>query len=689
MTCHAGLAVADRRPGGTEPLATAKHLVLSPPSAHDLPELGRRRFAAHPLLSQVHIRLPQYAMAAGSATWMTTILQHGSRREGEWTETCEVQPQVVILARPCTVVEAAGALVRRPARARPARGAETPARQWRGPASSVHARGAVGRSAPASQHRHRLRRRRPRRPAVYRHGVHRWRHAGDADPGRRAVFGDPQARHHRRGGRRPGLRAPARHHPSGHQAGQPDDVAGRAREGARFRHRPGLASRFRRNRRADAHRHARLHGPGAARGRRRSTPAATSTPSGSSCTSSSRAAAPFRGQPRPTCCRRSSTRSRSRSSDLVPDIDPDLCKVIGRAMARQPARSIPGPAGDAQGPGARPPPRHAGQRRRRDHRRRAAGDQACRAGSRQRRGAVPSTVVPPPTPPPQSPPTSAPSVASPPTAADRGLAHLAAQRASTTRPVTAVVGRDRSTRRSPLSAVPPATAPLSAPPPTPVSRSGPGPVGHRSPRTATAVAESRALLSGRVAARGVTSPVDDGPLPVPLPAVPSSGIYPIPTAGRATVDAPVIAEARDRSEWRRPPAPAADADAKPASPPRMPIAAAPPPVAAPGVVQASPAPGALTPRRGIPAAVIVGALVAMLAVCFIAAFFAVRSFGLLTGSPLSGLLTRTVEPKVTNPPPLDAPVEPEKSPTESTRSRPPQRRHPEPKSPWHRPWSRR
>ena len=191
--------------------------------------------------------------------------------------------------------------------------------------------------------------------------------------------------------------------------------------------------------------------------------------------------------------------------DLVRDIDADLCKVIGRAMARQPADRYP----DLQAM------RKDLARARRRALQASADDATIVVGLPVTRpvgqatatttGSVPSTVVPPPTPPLPSPPTSAQPVASPPTAADRGLAHLAAQRASTTRPVDAVLGRDhlragRCGSSRYRSSTGHRAGVCSAVGIRDRFRSGRGPsTGRR--RAATAVAESRAdACPGRVGA---------------------------------------------------------------------------------------------------------------------------------------------------------------------------------------------
>ena len=293
--------------------------------------------------------------------------------------------------------------------------------------------------------------------------------------------------------------------------------------------------------------------------------------------------------------------------------------------------SLPGPAGDAQGPGARPPPRHAGQRRRRDDRRRAAGDQADGAGDAAA-GRVPDRChasSPPPTPPPA---TTDAVVALPPTAADRGLAHLAAQRAAH----HAATARHRPRRPSTLpsprqlrrrSAAAPLPAPVSPPRPA-RSRSPSRPWRHRPCRVAGSAPASAGLEARCCHA------ADEGPVPVPLPGgAVQRDRFRLPTAGRATVDAPVIPDCprahrragagrrlRGRRAMRSPPR-------RRAWQWRLPHRLSPRPASSRAALFRA----RLTTRRGIPAAIIVGGLVAMLAICFIAAFLAVRSFGLLTG----------------------------------------------------------
>ena len=146
-------------------------------------------------------------------------------------------------------------------------------------------------------------------------------------------------------------------------------------------------------------------------------------------------------------------------------------------------------------------------------------------------------------------------------------------------------------------------------------------------------------------------------MPVPLPAVPSSGILPLPAAGRSTVDAPVIAAARDA---HAPVAAAGDA-----------IAAGRLVAAADGRARRPTAGrrarcrpergrarhGALpTARRGVPAALIVGALVAMLGGLLRRRRSSPSARSACSGgTPLSGLFTTTVEPKVTGPRPSRRP----------------------------------
>ncbi len=288
---------------------------------------------------------------------------------------------------------------------------------------------------------------------------------------------------------------------------------------------------------------------------------------------------------------------------LVPDIDPDLARVVAKAMVREP--------GDRY---------QDLQALRKDLSR--VRRRAMQAGSDDATIVVSapaltraSAKVPAPTQP--IPVASPPAAASAPatqasrsrTQEDLALAHLAARR----------------------SALPP---PL---PPLPVVAASP--------------------------------PADDGPMPVALPAVPSSGVSPLSGAGRSTVDAPLIAAPPERPVPAVPAAVAGPSDASPraaSSSPRIAAPAAPPPVAARGAVQAPPTQAASplpSARRGISPTAIVAGMVALLALCFVIAFVAVRSFGLLSGPSLSGLFTRTVDPKVTGPAVLQTTTPP---PTAST-----------------------
>ncbi len=171
--------------------------------------------------------------------------------------------------------------------------------------------------------------------------------------------------------------------------------------------------------------------------------------------------------------------------------------------------------------------------------------------------------------------------------------------ATATAPVSAP---DSDTVYAPVVALP-STAPVTAPPPPPL----PG------PRSAPAAAGRPRLP-------------DSGPMPVPLPSVPSGGAIAPAGAGRSTVDAPVLAAARGQ---------VAPATAAAGSAARPPVSAAAPPVAAPGHLHTAAALGAPVPaaRRGVSAALVVGGLLAMLAVSFVVAFMAARSFGLLGGEP--------------------------------------------------------
>ncbi|BCS31105.1 hypothetical protein TBR22_A03050 [Luteitalea sp. TBR-22] len=313
---------------------------------------------------------------------------------------------------------------------------------------------------------------------------------------------------------------------------------------------------------------------------------------------------------------------------LVPSIDAELARIVARAMARQPADRYQ----DLQA-------MRKDLARARRRAMQASADDATMVvavpASATRPVTPPATVVPPP-------PTPAPGGAATVTQEDRALAHLATRRTS---PVTPPPVPPPAPARPADETVFAPVVPM-APPPVPL----PVPL-----------------------ASGVP---DEGPLPVPLPSVPSGAIPPS-AGGRATVDAPAIAEARDRT---RPavdgppvvPGPPPALPGTPASPMaglRQPVAAAPPPLAAPGVVPS--VGGATTPlpsaRKGIPAAVLITAVMALLACCFVAAFVAFRMIG--AGS-LSGLFTRTVEPKIAGP--VDpGPVTPGSTGVDATRPEPP------------------
>jgi len=218
---------------------------------------------------------------------------------------------------------------------------------------------------------------------------------------------------------------------------------------------------------------------------------------------------------------------------------------------------------------------------------------------------------------------------------DLALAHLAARQATRSKP--SVAAQDTPAAADETVAVPRPAQASALPPPLPVVAAVP--------------------------------PADDGPMPVPLPAVPSSGAALVSGAGRSTVDAPVIAAPPERPAPAVPAAAAGHGEVSPrvaSSSPRLAAPAAPPPVAARGAVQAPPA-HATSPtpsaRRGVSAAVIVAGMVALLALCFVVAFVAVRSFGLLSGPSLSGLFTRTVEPKVTGPAAVSTTTPPPTAPT--------------------------
>ncbi len=340
---------------------------------------------------------------------------------------------------------------------------------------------------------------------------------------------------------------------------------------------------------------------------------------------------------------------------LVPDIDPELSKVIGRAMARQPQDRYPDlqamrkdlararrqvvrassddvtivvtlpatgqtkPPGPSPGAGSGPVPSQSGRRpHRHQHRPRLP---ACR---RRRR-------------PPADRSLPQPRLSAPPD--DRANADIVRREHQRSR------RRDSSGNDARAGA-----------------RDRPG-LPARHARGATAAA--RRLVCAGLPRIRVCPPTDEGLVPIRLPDVASSGVDLSPAAPCHCRRACDCRCSRAASCRRRPPT---LAPTRMPGPPRrrawqwpLPHPQSPPP----GVVQSSPVPGAPAVRRGIPAAVIVGSLVAMLAICFIAAFLAVRSFGLLTRSPLTGLFTRTVEPKVTNPPP-DAPAPAATTKTEPT-----------------------
>ncbi len=251
---------------------------------------------------------------------------------------------------------------------------------------------------------------------------------------------------------------------------------------------------------------------------------------------------------------------------LVPDIDPDLARVIGCAMARQPGDRY----GDLQAMR-----KDLARARRRVMQ--ASGDDATVVVGVM--GAGGRTVAAPP------PPAAQATVVPPPPAASSSSSDTIYAPAATPGPATG-----------------PVTAPAIAPPP-------PLPGAPTAPPAA-----------------GWTTPPDDGPLPVPLPSVPSRGVLAPANAGRSTVDGSVLGAARDLA------VPATVAVDPPA---RVPASAAPPPVAPRGAIHST---GALesplpTARRGVSAALVVGGLLAMLTVSFLVAFMAARSFGLLGGAP--------------------------------------------------------
>ncbi len=280
---------------------------------------------------------------------------------------------------------------------------------------------------------------------------------------------------------------------------------------------------------------------------------------------------------------------------LVPELDPDLARVVTRAMARQPADRY-----------------QTLQAMRKDlarARRRALQDGADDAtivvGPATAPGITRDTLgLPSPSVRATLPPTGS-SVPSPPATAIPVAGTSPQTTATVIRPTAPAEAAAASAGTSPVPDSPPPAAgglPLPALPPLPTVP----------PRTET------------------------GPVPVPLPAVPSSAFQPSPEAGRSTVDAPVVPVVGDGTG---------------SSSPRPPAAAAPPPVAPPGAVH-TPAPLVSPPsqrRSGVPAPVIVVGLIALLAFVALGAFLVVRTLGTLGTGSLSGLFTRTVEPRITGP----------------------------------------
>ena len=326
---------------------------------------------------------------------------------------------------------------------------------------------------------------------------------------------------------------------------------------------------------------------------------------------------------------------------LVPDIDPDLARIIVRAMARQPAERYQ----DLQAM------RKDLSRARRRAMLATADDATVVVGMpivSPAAARVPAAA--PPTPPPTVTDVPAPPpvvVASTPPASHRPVVH---QDETVFAPVA-----DAAAPESARAGAKPAAAVTATPPvlpPLPTTRPGPG-VSGASP----AVPAAPAI-------------VDEGPMPVPLPAVPA-GVAPAQaqrSAGRATVDAaPALEKARASSPPRSTSPPRTPDSVAPAPLASAPTPPAPMPLASmPGGRTTAPLP---TARKGLPAAVLVGGLAALLAVSFVAAFLVVRALGLFSGPSLmarvQGIFATPAEPKGSETPPPAVAERPAETPAPS------------------------
>jgi serine/threonine protein kinase len=375
---------------------------------------------------------------------------------------------------------------------------------------------------------------------------------------------------------------------------------------------------------------------------------------------------------------------------LVPHLDEELARIVDRAMARQPADRYP----DLQA-------------LRKDLARARRRAMAANSDDATIVVGMPALAVPPQ---PAAPPTtrgdeplSAPPAFAPPaprapgapTAEDAVLARLAAERSGRVRvPVTPVDDDYEPTIVSPVPVFDPSwqTGSTGRPAPTspPSSTTVPGP-----PPPAAPPALPVEPPVARTAPPSPPPPqvVVPPPMPVPLPSVPSGALP--RQGGGVTADAPVVEHGESAPRRSSPPRAAVVPAAAPLAPPvpATPIPAtpwAPPPAVeavAPSPLPSVPAPlvgpppastagrsgppsggttsaGAHTTaplptaRRGVPAAAIVGGLVALLGLFFIAAFLIVRGLGLFDGpSLLTRLLSRAESTVVkSDPPSTDPPV---------------------------------
>ena len=397
---------------------------------------------------------------------------------------------------------------------------------------------------------------------------------------------------------------------------------------------------------------------------------------------------------------------------LVPHLDEELARIVDRAMARQPGDRYP----DLQA-------------LRKDLARARRRAMAANSDDATIVVGMPALVMPPPaTAPPTAPPTTraetpAPPASAPPpprapgapTAEDAVLARLAAERSGRVRvPVPPVDEEYEPTIVSPVPAFDPSWKPAAPPVVQPAAASAPftppalpaRPVEPSAPRpalptmpppgmTPSAVPADAGSAAFATAATSLSAKTADAsapvavppPMPVPLPSVPSG---PIPRqGGGVTADAPLVGHADAPPRRSSPPRAAVVPPAAPLAPAPVPVPL-PVPLAGPpaeattgrggppaggtssaGAHTTAPMPAA---RRGVPAAAIVGGLVAVLGLFFLAAFLAVRALGFFDGPSLLSRLLSRAESTVarTDPPTTVTPETPSEPPaTEPSIAEPP------------------